>query len=88
VAARVIELTGLPSISPLTTDWVSQMVAMPIPPVDPVALAARLLDEYGIEVPSTRHGDQLMVRVSVQGYVTDEDLDALVGALRALLPPA
>ncbi len=86
VAARVADLTGLAPVSPLTTDWVRQMVAMPIPPVDPVALAARLLDEYGIEVPLTRHGDHLMVRVSVQGYVTDEDLDALVGALRALLP--
>ena len=88
VAARVADLTGLPSISPLTTDWISQMVAMPIPTTDPVALYRRLLDDFRIEIPLVRHGDHLMIRVSVQGYTTGADLDALVAALDALLPSA
>ncbi len=86
VARRVSDLTGLPSISPLTSDWFRQMVAMPIPMTDPVALKQRLLEDHRIEVPLVRYQDQLMVRVSVQGYTTEDDLDALVDALAIHLP--
>lgn len=63
-------------------DW-AQMVAIPVPPTDPEALRARLMDEDGIEVPVTQHAGQTFVRVSVQGYNTAEDLARLEGS-RAL----
>ena len=40
----------------------------------------RLFEESRIEVPVTEHAGQTFVRVSVQGYTTDEDLEALIEA--------
>lgn len=86
VATKIAGLTGLDPISPQTPDWIAQLGAIPLPPVNPLALKARLYDEYRIEVPLTSHDGKVAIRVSVQGYVTDVDLDRLVKALDALLP--
>lgn len=60
-------------------DWV-QMVAVPVPHRDAEALRARLFDDSRIEVPVTRHGDRLFVRISVQGYNDAGDLQRLLDA--------
>ena len=57
-----------------------QMIAMPVPHRDAEALRARLYDESRIEVPVTQHGGQTFVRVSVQAYNTQDDLDRLLDA--------
>ena len=77
---------GLPGLSPDDESWYAQMVAIPLPLVDPIALGERLYQEYRIEVPLTEHLGQQAVRVSVQGYTTDQDLDALVAALTEEIP--
>lgn len=43
-----------------------------------------LLERYRIEIPVTRRQDQLFVRLSVQGYNTTDDIDALVEAIREI----
>jgi isopenicillin-N epimerase len=58
----------------------------PLPRSDLLTLKSRLYDEYKIEVPLVEWQDRQFVRISVQGYNTQEDIDALVGALRILLP--
>jgi isopenicillin-N epimerase len=58
----------------------AQMVAIPVPPQNAPALQQRLLNESGIEVPVTTHGDQVFVRVSVQAYNSPEDIEALLNA--------
>jgi selenocysteine lyase/cysteine desulfurase len=83
---RVEELTGLPSICPDSPEWFAQMAAFPLPACDAGMLQRRLYDEYRVEVPIIEWGGRLLVRVSVQGYNTEEDVDALVDALRAVLP--
>jgi len=60
-------------------DW-AQMVAIPVAPQDPDLLRKRLFEECRIEVPITTHGDQVFVRVSVQGYNTIEDIERLFAA--------
>ena len=82
---RVDELTGLPPICPDSTEWFSQMAAIRLPNVDCAALGARLYQEYRIEVPVHRWNDQPMLRLSVQAYNTQADIDTLLDALRALL---
>ena len=62
------------------------MAAFPLPPCDAALLQRRLWQEYRIEVPVIEWNGRQLVRVSVQGYNTAEDLDALVGALADLLP--
>ena len=49
-------------------------------------LKERLYDEYNIEVPLIQWQDRQFIRISVQGYNTQEDIDTLVNSLKVLLP--
>ncbi len=62
------------------------IVALPAG-IDPDALKVRLYDNYHIEVPVTEHLGQAFLRISVQGYNIQSDLDALVNAVVALISP-
>lgn len=80
-------LTGLPQICPDSAEWYAQMATFPLPACDAGWLKRRLYDEYRIEVPIIEWGGRQFVRVSVQAYNTQHDVEALVEALRNLLPP-
>ncbi|MBI4350349.1 MAG: aminotransferase class V-fold PLP-dependent enzyme [Elusimicrobia bacterium] len=79
---RVCALTGL---APACGDGdFAQMVVLPVPAGDAERLKRTLYGRYRIEVPVTTHKDSLFVRLSVQGYNTRADADALVQALKEL----
>jgi isopenicillin-N epimerase len=62
------------------------MAIAPLPPdTDLVALMARLYDEYKVEVPLIEWNGHKFIRISVQGYNTQDDVSALMDGLRALL---
>ena len=61
------------------------MAAFPLPACDAPALQRRLYDEYHVEVPIIEWNGRQLVRVSVQGYNTAEDIEALIRALCDLL---
>jgi isopenicillin-N epimerase len=82
----ITELTGLEPLSPDSPEWYSQMVTLPLPKCDPEILKQRLYDEYHIEVPIGTGNGRQFIRVSIQGYNTRADVDALVSALKELLP--
>lgn len=84
-AARVAVLTGLSALSD-PAFCAPQMVAMPVPRCDPMALKLALLDGYGIEIPCFDWKDHTIVRLSVQGYNTNAEMDHLVSALASILP--
>lgn len=87
---RLSELTGLPPIASEPDDfgwrWFEQMVAAALPPIDARTLKTRLYDEYRIEIPITHWDGRRLVRVSVQAYNGEEDIDVLIDALEHLLP--
>jgi len=58
----------------------------PLPLSNLAGLKSRLYDEYKIEIPLIQWQDRQFIRISVQGYNTREDTDALVDALQVLLP--
>ena len=60
-----------------------QMVPIPVRCTEPEALRARLFEQHRIEVPVTQHAGQVFVRVSVQAYTSDAELQALENALAA-----
>ena len=60
-------------------DW-AQMVAIPVAAQDPDLLHRRLYEESRIEIPVTVHGDQVYVRISVQGYNSPQDIEHLLAA--------
>ena len=61
------------------------MAAFPLPACDAAALQRRLWEEYLVEVPVIEWGGRQLVRVSVQGYNTEQNVDALVAGLQAAL---
>jgi isopenicillin-N epimerase len=81
---RVAELFDLPPIQPDSTEWFRQMVAMPLPECDAVAIKARLVEEYNVEVPLTTWNDCNFLRVSYQGYNSVSDMEALLAALQGI----
>lgn len=84
---RLHQRLGTELFYPNDRRWFGQMALLTLPSrddIDVATLQSRLLLDHGIEVPCTRHHDHVFVRVSVQGYTTDDDLDALETALVAL----
>lgn len=82
---RLAALTGLEPLSP--PELLAQMASSPLPAgVDADRLKVRLYDDFRIEVPVLRRGEERFVRASFQGYNDADDLDALLAALERLLP--
>jgi isopenicillin-N epimerase len=83
---RIYELTGLAPIYPLDSDFYSQMGVAPLPTSDLAVLKRRLYDEFKVEVPLVPWQDKQFIRISIQGYNSQEDVDMLIKALQVLLP--
>jgi isopenicillin-N epimerase len=80
LAERFVELSGLePAGRPF-----GQMVAVELPPCDPDEVQRRLREEHRIEVPCFEHRGRPLLRLSVQGYNTEQDIEHLVAALESL----
>ena len=84
--AQICELVNMPSLYPLDSNFYSQMGIAPLPSVNLSVLKSRLYDEYKIEVPLIQWQDRQFIRISVQGYNSQEDVEALLKALKILLP--
>jgi isopenicillin-N epimerase len=85
---RVCDLIGSPPLYPLDSNFYSQMGIAPLPPSDLTMLKSRLYDEHKIEVPLIQWQERQFIRISIQAYNTQADVDALVDALKFLLPQA
>jgi isopenicillin-N epimerase len=84
--ARVCDLTHVSPLYPLDSDFYHQMGIAPLPPSNLPILKRRLYDEYKIEIPLTQWQDKQFLRISIQGYNDQADVDALLRALEILLP--
>lgn len=78
-------LTGLAPLSPDAPAWYAQMVSVQLPVADARTIQRRLLDEFRIEVPVLAWNGRVLLRVSVQGYNTAADVEALVHAVGTML---
>ncbi|MCU0488959.1 MAG: aminotransferase class V-fold PLP-dependent enzyme [Anaerolineales bacterium] len=84
---RICELVEMEPLYPLDSELYRQMAIAPLPQgTDAAALKARLYSEYRVEVPIIEWNGRRFVRISVQAYNTEEDLEALVTGLSQLLP--
>jgi isopenicillin-N epimerase len=82
---RICSLTGMRSIYQSDADYY-QMAIAPIPfQGDLDGLKKRLLGEYRIEIQLIEWDNGHFIRVSVQGYNDQEDIDALLEALGEIL---
>ena len=83
----VCNLTGLAPLHQPGTRSFRQVIAMQLPEnTDIIALKTRLYSEFRVEVPVHIWNGKKLIRVSVQGYNSKSDIEALHAALKALLP--
>ena len=83
---RICELTGLAPIHPQIDNWFYQLVAAPLPTdTDTLILKERLYNDYRVEIPLINWNGNKLIRVSIQGYNTRRDVNALIQALSILL---
>jgi isopenicillin-N epimerase len=78
------ELLGSKPISPLTNEWIGQMISIPIHTKDPEALQRMLFTKFNIEIPIMRQGNDTYMRYSINAFNTTENLDTLYNALSEL----
>ena len=83
---RICELVEMEPLYPLDSDLYAQMGIAPLPNSDLGLLKKRLYGEYKVEVPLIQWEDKQFIRISIQGYNFQEDIDILVSALEVLLP--
>lgn len=82
---RINHLTGLPRIYP-TADSFQQMAIAALPAIaDLPDFKRRLYDDYRVEIPCIQWNGGQYIRVSIQGYNSLADIDALLAALEISL---
>lgn len=83
---RICDLTGMAPLYPLDSSFYGQMGVAPLPRSNLAVLKSRLYDEHKIEVPLIEWNGMQLIRVSIQAYNDRSDADALLEALKYLLP--
>jgi isopenicillin-N epimerase len=83
-APRFFALFNSQPICPLNSEWIGQMISIPIQTPDPEKLQRTLFLDYKIEVPIMRQGDDVYLRYSINAFNTVEDLDALYSAIKEI----
>ncbi len=83
-AERFFTLLDSSPISPLTNEWIGQMLSIPIKTDRPEELQRLLFTKYKIEIPIFRQGSNIYLRYSINGFNDQNDLDALYEALKEI----
>ncbi len=82
----ICDLTGLSPLHSSADTWFAQLTAAPLPAdTDIITLKKRLYDEYRIEIPLIEWNSHKLIRVSIQGYNSPEDVEHLLSALKSIL---
>ena len=87
LVAFIEDIHDILGTEPIYADdtWYAQLAVITLPSGDHAGLKERLMDR-GIEIPVTEHLDRTFVRVSVQGYVSDAELNRLRQGLQEEYP--
>jgi isopenicillin-N epimerase len=81
-ALRFCDLLGAEPICPITEDFLGQMFAILIQTPDADRLKRHLFEIFRVEVGVNRHGNQTLLRYSINAFNSQDDLDRLYDALR------
>jgi isopenicillin-N epimerase len=82
---RLHERFGTERLYPDDGGWYAQLGLVTLPVDDTTGFNQRMFDEFAVEVPFTAHAGRNFVRVSMQGYVTDNDIDRFETGLFSLV---
>jgi isopenicillin-N epimerase len=75
------DLLGTRPICPVTPEFLGQMCSVPIRTKNPMALKELLFEKYKVEIPVMTIGKYTFIRISLNGYNSEDDLDRLRLAL-------
>ena len=78
------DLLGAEPICPLNGDFLGQMCSIPINSKNEIQLKKLLFHEYKIEIPLMRSDDQLFLRMSLQAYNDQKDVNYLIKVLNEI----
>jgi isopenicillin-N epimerase len=82
---RLHERFGTERLYPEACGWYAQLGLITLPVEDATGFNQRMFDEFAVEVPFTSHAGRNFVRVSMQGYVTDSDIERFESALISIV---
>jgi isopenicillin-N epimerase len=83
--SRIQELTGLPCAYQYERSYHMMAIAELPPQPDLPAFKTCLYEEYRVEAPCIEWNGRHFIRISVQGYNDQRDIDCLIDALRQML---
>lgn len=87
-APRFVSLSGLPPISPISSEFLGQMFSIPVTLANPQQFQKMLFSKYHIEIPVMTQNGRTFIRFSVNGFNDASDLDQLYNALERELSNA
>ncbi len=80
-APAFCKLLNAKPLAPITDDFIAQLYSTPIKTLEPEKLKAHLYNDYKIEIPIMRHGENIYLRYSINAFNTQKDLDMLFDAI-------
>ena len=72
-------------ICPITEEFLGQMCSIPIQTKNPLELKELLFSNYKIEIPVMKIENKIYLRISVNVYNSQEDLDMLYRAIEDII---
>ena len=80
---QISTVTNLPKICP--DDWLGQMASFLFPADDVAELKKTLYNDYQIEIPAMSYNGYSALRISIQGYNSEDEVDYLVETLKKFI---
>jgi isopenicillin-N epimerase len=81
---KFCDLLGSTPICPVTNVFLGQMCSIPIKTEQPMALKELLFEKYKIEIPVMKIDHGIFLRISLNAYNDEKDLETLYHALKEI----
>lgn len=81
---RFCDLLGTSPICPVTSEFLGQMCSIPVKTDKPFELKETLIEKYKIEIPVMRINGNSYIRISLNGYNPELDLERLYTVLQEI----
>mgnify|MGYP000869447720 FL=1 len=81
---RFCDLLGSTPICPVTNVFLGQMFSIPIKTEQPMVLKELLYEKYKIEIPVMKIDHGIFLRISLNAYNDEKDLETLYNALKEI----
>ncbi|MGE0568409.1 MAG: aminotransferase class V-fold PLP-dependent enzyme [Bacteroidia bacterium] len=83
-AQRFAELMNTECLAPINEDFIGQILSLKITFGKPELLQKKLFDNFKIEIPVMKHGNDYYLRFSINGFNSQRDLDQLYSAINSM----